>query len=134
MTKLDSIKNTINDKLLADFKSNNKKLMNEFLKENKNPILDAIKDMIKIEKKKGGKSIKTNFPPMLPANICALIDPVMQEKVWIDLEREIGPIEQRKNKPFHQFIYDSVIMQKGLQSIAVRTLYSLTTGLQVFKT
>jgi hypothetical protein len=25
-------------------------------------------------------------------------------------------------------------MQKGLQSIAVKTLYSLTTGLQVFKT
>jgi hypothetical protein len=48
--------------------------------------------MIKLEKKKGGKNIKMNFPPMLPANICSLIDPIMQEKVWIDLEREIGPI------------------------------------------
>jgi hypothetical protein len=67
-------------------------MIDEFLKENKNPILSAIKDMIKLEKKKGGKNIKMNFPPMLPANICSLIDPIMQEKVWIDLEREIGPI------------------------------------------
>lgn len=30
-----------------------------------------------------------------------LLDPIMQEKVWVDLDREIGPIENRKNLPFH---------------------------------
>ena len=67
--------------------------MDEFLKEKKNPIINAIKDMIKIERKKAGKNMKLNIPPMLPSSICALIDPIMQEKVWIDLDRETGPIE-----------------------------------------
>ena len=57
----------------------------------------------------------------------------MQEKVWVDLDREVGPIENRKNGPFHQFIYDSIIMQKGLQSIAVKTLFQMTNGLHVYR-
>lgn len=57
----------------------------------------------------------------------------MRDMVWIDIEREVGPVGQRKNRPFHKFIYDAIIMQKGLQTIAVKTLYQMTNGLAVYK-
>ena len=59
---------------------------------------------------------------MVPSKIYELMDNVMQEKVWIDLESEIGPLESRSAVPFHTFMYDVMIMKFGLQSIAIKTL------------
>lgn len=45
----------------------------------------------------------------------ALLDPVMQEKVWTDLDAETQKdLGKRNCRPFNQVIYDAVIMQKGL--------------------
>mgnify|MGYP001413502383 CR=1 FL=1 len=59
---------------------------------------------------------------MVPSKIYELMDTVMQEKVWIDLESESGPLESRSAVPFHTFMYDVMIMKFGLQSIAIKTL------------
>ena len=67
---------------------------------------------------------------MLPNAIIALIDPIMQEKCWSDLDKEKTEIQTRKMQPFHQFIYDAVVMSKGLPSIAAKTLYLMTNGLR----
>ena len=59
------------------------------------------------------------------------MDNVMQEKVWIDLESESGPLESRSAVPFHTFMYDVMIMKFGLQSIAIKTLIQMTNGLNM---
>ena len=59
---------------------------------------------------------------MVPSKIFELMDTVMQEKVWIDLESESGPVDSRSAVPFHTFMYDVMIMKFGLQSIAIKTL------------
>jgi len=84
-------------------------MIKEFIKENKNPILSAIKHLINTQGN-NGKLADSYYINMLPIQIVQLLDPVMQDKVWVDLDREVGPIENRKNLPFHQFIYDAIIM------------------------
>ena len=59
---------------------------------------------------------------MVPSKIYELMDNVMQEKVWIDLENETQDIEKRQAIPFHSFMYDVMIMRFGLQSIAIKQL------------
>ena len=68
---------------------------------------------------------------MFPNKIFELMDNVMQEKVWIDIEQEAGEIESRSALPFHQFMYDVMIMRYGLQSIAIKTLILMTNGLNI---
>ena len=53
----------------------------------------------------------------------------MQDKVWIDLENESGPVQNRQPVPFHSFLYDAMIMRFGLQSIAIKTLIQMSNGL-----
>ena len=45
--------------------------------------------MVKDQNKNNLKKL----PPMLPSVIVALIDPIMQEKCWIDLEKDLGPLD-----------------------------------------
>lgn len=68
---------------------------------------------------------------MVPSKILEMMDNVMQEKVWIDLESESGPLEHRSAVPFHTFMYDFMIMRFGLQSIAIKTLIQMTNGLTI---
>ena len=68
---------------------------------------------------------------MMPTKIYDLMDNVMQEKVWIDLESESGSLENRSAVPFHTFMYDVMIMKFGLQSIAIKTLIQMTNGLNM---
>ena len=51
---------------------------------------------------------------MMPSKIYELMDNVMQEKVWIDLDAETGPLQSRSAIPFHTFMYDVMIMKFGL--------------------
>lgn len=100
LNRLQNLKGKVNSRLQQDVRTSNKKMIKEFLKENKNPILSAIKHLIKTQGK-NGKLADSYYVNMLPIQIMQLMDPVMQEKVWVDLDREIGPIENRKNLPFH---------------------------------
>jgi hypothetical protein len=127
VNKLKQIKARVNRYHIRGMGTSNKKAIKAQLELHKNPIISAIKRTVASVGK--GKLSKEHYFQMLPINICLLLDPVMQEKVWLDLENEKGPVESRVNYPFHQFMYDACIMQKGLQSIAVKTLMQLTNGL-----
>ena len=88
----------------------------------KNPIISAIKKTLKLSAKKNKKLMKDFKIAMVPNKIFELMDNVMQEKVWIDIEQESGDLETRSAVPFHTFMYDVMIMKFGLQSIAIKTL------------
>ena len=95
----------------------------------KNPIISAIKKTLKLGAKKNKRMMKDYQIAMVPNKIYELMDNVMQEKVWIDIETESGGIENRSAVPFHTFMYDVMIMKFGLQSIAIKTLIQMTNGL-----
>lgn len=97
----------------------------------KNPIIAAIKKTLKLNKKNNKKLSKDYQIAMVPSKIYEMMDNVMQEKVWIDLESESGPLEDRSAVPFHTFMYDVMIMKFGLQSIAIKTLIQMTNGLTI---
>jgi hypothetical protein len=60
---------------------------------------------------------------MIPSKIFDIMDTVMYEKVWCDLENEKKDnIEERIPTPFHTFMYDNMIMKFGLQSLAIKNL------------
>jgi hypothetical protein len=56
----------------------------------------------------------------------------MQDKVYRDIENETGPFAQRQAQPFPTFMYDSMIMQYGLQQIAIKVIVQLTNGLKEY--
>ena len=78
-----------------DIKTQNKQAIKDYLRENDNPILNSIKAMIKTVGKNGNlpADYKIN---MLPPAIIALVDPIMQEKCWVDLDKEKGNLSGRK--------------------------------------
>ena len=88
----------------------------------KNPIISAIKKTLKLSEKQNKKLPRDYHIAMVPSKIYELMDNVMQEKVWIDLEAESSVLEHRSAAPFHTFMYDVMIMKFGLQSIAIKTL------------
>jgi len=51
---------------------------------------------------------------MLPPQFYAIIDQVMQDKVYFDLELENAPLAERQPVSFPTFMYDSLLMQYGL--------------------
>ena len=51
---------------------------------------------------------------MVPTKIMEIMDQVMQEKVWVDIEQESSDIVSRQAVPFHTFMYDMMIMKFGL--------------------
>ena len=59
---------------------------------------------------------------MLPAQIYAITDSMMQDKVFYDLEQSALPISERTVQTFPQFLHDSTIMQYGLYSISIKVL------------
>lgn len=95
----------------------------------KNPIISAIKKTLKLNEKNNKKLPKDYNIAMVPSKIYELMDNVMQEKVWVDLESEGSTLENRSAVPFHTFMYDVMIMKFGLQSIAIKTLIQMTNGL-----
>ena len=99
----------------------------------KNPIISAIKKTLRINEKNKKKLPKDYHIAMVPSKIYELMDQVMQEKVWLDLENEADELEKRSAVPFHSFMYDVMIMRFGLQSIAIKTLIQLTNGLDMEK-
>ena len=105
------------EKALASQKS--KVVIKKTIKDMKNPILSSIKKTLSLP---NHKLTKDYFISMEPFKILKILDEIMQEKVIQDLENEDGPISTRTAAPFHQFLYDSMIMRFGLQSIAIKTL------------
>ena len=76
-----------------------------------------------MNKKKNKKLEKDYLIAMLPSKILDIMDGVLFEKVWIDLENETKQdVEARLPTPFHTFMYDAMIMKFGLQSLAVKNL------------
>lgn len=59
---------------------------------------------------------------MLPVQIYAITDSMMQDKVFYDLEQSALPISERTVQTFPQFLHDSTIMQYGLYSISIKVL------------
>lgn len=96
----------------------------------KNPILTSIKKTLSLP---NHELTKDYYISMDPAKILQLLDEIMREKVVKDLENEDGPIQSRHAAPFHQFMYDSMIMRFGLQSIAIKTLIQMSNGLNSTK-
>ena len=89
----------------------------------KNPIISAIKKTMQLSKKKNKKLEKDYQIAMLPNKILDIMDAVMFEKVWIDIENENkDQVDQRLATPFHTFMYDQMIMKFGLQSLAIKNL------------
>ena len=93
----------------------------------KNPILSSIKKTLSLP---NHKLTKDYFISMEPFKILKILDEIMQEKVIQDLENEDGPISTRTAAPFHQFLYDHMIMRFGLQSLAIKTLIQMSNGLK----
>ena len=54
------------------------------------------------------------FLCMLPPQFYAIIDQVMQDKVYFDLELGNAPLAERQPVSFPTFMYDSLLMQYGL--------------------
>ena len=129
LQNLDKIKSRINTGLAGADGSKNPRIIKQQLDIMKNPILSAIKKTLKLSAKKNKKMLKDFKIAMVPNKIFELMDNVMQEKVWIDIEQEADSIENRSAVPFHTFMYDVMIMKFGLQSIAIKTLIQMTNGL-----
>ena len=66
-----------------ELKTKNRDMIEEYLKMNENPILKSFKHLVK-----RGKPPKEYYKKMLPIEVIQLMDPIMQEKVWNDLESE----------------------------------------------
>ena len=89
----------------------------------KNPIISAIKKTMQVGKGKNKKLDKDFRIAMLPNKILDIVDSVMFEKVWNDLDNENKEqVEQRVATPFHTYMYDHMIMKFGLQSLAIKNL------------
>ena len=58
------------------------------------------------------------------------MDMLMQDKVYYDLEVATGPIAERTPTSFATFMYDSMLMQYGLYSIAIKVLMQMVNGLR----
>ena len=85
----------------------------------KNPILTSIKKTLSLP---NHELTQDYYLALDPSKTIQILDEIMREKVVRDLENEDGPIHGRHAVPFHQFMYDSMIMRFGLQSIAIKTL------------
>jgi len=131
LKKVNDIKSKINTGLADADGSKNSRIIKKQLDLMKNPIISAIKKTLRVSEKNKKKLPKDYYIAMVPSKIYELMDNVMQEKVWVDLEAETGPIENRQAVPFHTFMYDVMIMKFGLQSIAIKTLIQMTNGLNL---
>lgn len=59
---------------------------------------------------------------MLPPQIYSLMDVLMQEKVYFDLDNWGGPVSERMPISFATFMYDSLLMQYGLYNISIKVM------------
>lgn len=66
---------------------------------------------------------------MIEVNIIKIIESTMEEKVKVDLESESLSFMERDIQVFHVFIYDSLIMQYGLKTIANKNIVQMYNGL-----
>ena len=126
MKRVNTIKSKVNSGLAKAIGSSNKNLVKKTIKDMKNPIITAIKKTLNLNNKKLSKDY---YMEMKPDKILTHLNDIMQDKVWVDLENEAGPVQNRRPIPFHTFIYDSMIMKFGLQSIAIKTLIQMSNGL-----
>lgn len=107
--------------------SKNSAIKKKTVQEMKNPILEAIKDTLKVGKKNLSKDY---FIAMKGPQMMQLMDGMMCDKALEDLRVETLPIKDRRNKSFAQFMFYTMLMQYGLQTLAVKTLIQLSNGLK----
>lgn len=95
-----------------------------------NPIIQAIYKVTNGGPK--AKLSKEHFYKMDPQKIFTLLDNLIQDRVYMDLETATGPVSERVIVPFANFLYDQVLMNFGLVSLAIRTLMQMVNGLKTF--
>jgi len=91
----------------------------------KNPILSTLARVALSNKETLGFDIKAKFQAQM---ILKLIEVSMEEKVKMDVEMEQLDFDQRKYQQFSKFLYDSILMQYGLKTIAIRNIVQLCNG------
>lgn len=92
MKKMTDIKSKINTGLAEAEGMKNQRYIKKQLDLMKNPIISAIKKTLRVNGKNGKKMPKEYYIAMVPSKIYELMDGVMQEKVWLDIESENGPV------------------------------------------
>ena len=96
LKNLEKIKARINTGLADADGSKNSRIIKHNLDLMKNPIISAIKKTLKLSANKDKKSQKDYHIAMMPSKIYDLMDTVMQEKVWIDIEAESSDLVNRQ--------------------------------------
>ena len=88
LKNLEKIRAKVNTGLTNADGSKNSRIIKQNLELMKNPIIAAIRKTLKISEKKDARTQKEYQVAMVPSKIYELMDNVMQEKIWIDIESE----------------------------------------------
>ena len=95
LKKLAKIKARVNTGLTDADGSKNSRIIKHNLDLMKNPILAAIRKTLKCGAKMDARTKKEYQTAMVPSKMYEMMDNVMQEKVWIDIESETGDLVAR---------------------------------------
>ncbi|CDW83979.1 UNKNOWN [Stylonychia lemnae] len=96
-----------------------------------NPIVKAISQLMnstQTSAKQQGFDPKNKLADPM---IIKMMEQTMEEKVKSDLENISSDIDHKKAQTFASFLYDSILMQYGLKTIAVKNVIQLCNGLKV---
>eukprot|EP00347_Sterkiella_histriomuscorum_P023774 403333433 len=101
----------------------------------KNPILQIIKQSFseKFQKQMSQSPIDLK-QKMVEPNIIKLIEEAMDSKVKADLDQDLlQSCEERDYQMFTTYMYDSLLMQYGLKTIANKNIIMINNGLKSFE-
>jgi hypothetical protein len=62
--------------------------------------------------------------------ILKIMELSMEDKVKSDIENENLELDQRKLPTFSKFLYDNILMQYGLKTIAIKNIVQLCNGIK----
>ncbi|CDW83377.1 UNKNOWN [Stylonychia lemnae] len=102
---------------------------------NKNPIMEIIKQGIMNTKNNQGgqqQQQQQDTKQMTEQNIIKILDDAMESKVKADLDIEKLTFEERDYQIFSVYLYDSLLMQYGLKTIANKNIIQMNNGLKLF--
>ena len=89
MKRVNDIKAKVNVGLAKAVGTKNRNVIKKTIKDMKNPIITSIKKTLTLT---NNKLTKEYYQSMKPQHILSMLDAIMQDKVWIDLENETGPV------------------------------------------
>jgi len=72
----------------------------------------------------------TEFFYCLPdSKIYAILNQIMMDKAYRDINHETDSLDRRLGPSFPQFVYDTMIIMFGLPTISVKTIVQMCNGL-----